>query len=220
MGGKPPVLAALTPQLSLAAEATFNWTVQALVLASGVPTAGQSVAFTSNGPGITTQSNASAITNVNGIATTTLSVGPLTEGQTATINACLNGTSQCVTFTAFGARPEFASLVAVSGTTQSLSIQSSPSQMTLRLLDMNGNPMAGGSVSLYQALYAWSPPCAAHGVCPPAPLLAAQTASATSAIDGTVTFAPATLPGIATNLQAVAASGNIATISIGVEMHP
>ena len=220
MGGKPPVLAALTPQLSLAAEATFNWTVQALVLASGVPTAGQSVAFTSNGPGITTQTNASAITNVNGIATTTLSVGPLTEGQTATINACLNGTSQCVTFTAFGARPEFASLVAVSGTTQSLSIQSSPSQMTLRLLDMNGNPMAGGSVSLYQALYAWSPPCAAHGVCPPAPLLAAQTASATSAIDGTVTFAPATLPGIATNLQAVAASGNIATISIGVEMHP
>jgi hypothetical protein len=41
----------------------------------------------------------------------------LTEGQTATINACLNGTSQCVTLTAFGARPEFASLAAVSGTT-------------------------------------------------------------------------------------------------------
>ena len=220
MGGTPPVLASLTPQLSLAAGATFNWTVQALALASGVPTAGQSVAFTSNGPGISTQSNASSLTNVNGIATTTLSVGPLTEGQTATINACLNGTSQCVTLTAFGARPEFASLAAVSGTNQSLTIQSSPSQITLRLLDMDGNPMAGGSVNLYQALYAWAPPCATHGVCPQAPLLAAQTASATSAIDGTVSFAPATPPGIATNLQAVAGSGNTATVNIAIEMHP
>jgi hypothetical protein len=85
---------------------------------------------------------------------------------------------------------------------------------------MDGNPMAGGSVNLYQALYAWAPPCATHGVCPQAPLLAAQTASATSAIDGTVSFAPATLPGIATNLQAVAASGNTATVNIAIEMHP
>jgi hypothetical protein len=144
----------------------------------------------------------------------------LSEGQTATINACLNGTSQCITFTAFGARPEFVTLQAVSGTDQSLSIKSSPTQITLRLLDMDGNPMAGGSVSLYQALYAWSPPCAAHGVCPPAPLLATQDATATSAIDGTVSFSPATLPGIATNLKSLAASGNTATISIGVEMHP
>jgi len=85
---------------------------------------------------------------------------------------------------------------------------------------MDGNPMAGGLVSFYQALYAWSPPCAAHGVCPPTPLLASQAAAATSAIDGTVSFTPATLPGIATNLQGVAASGNTATISVAIEMHP
>jgi hypothetical protein len=220
IGGTPPVLASLTPQLSLAAGATFNWTIQALVLANGVPTAGQSVAFSASSSGIPAQANAAILTNAAGIVTTTLSVGPLSEGQTATINACLNGTTQCVTFTAFGARAEFASLFAVSGTSQSLSIQSSPSQITLRLLDMDGNPMAGGSVNLYQALYAWTPPCAAHGVCPPAPLLAAQTATATSAIDGTVSFAPAMLPGIATNLQAVAASGNTATVSIAIEQHP
>ena len=28
--------------------------------------------------------------------------------------------------------------------------------------------MAGGTVALYQALYAWAPPCAPHSVCPPA----------------------------------------------------
>jgi hypothetical protein len=220
MGGTPPVLASLTPQLSLAAGATFSWTVQALVLASGAPNAGQSVAFTPSGTGVVAQANTAALTNAAGIATITLTVGPLSEGKTATVNACLNGTSQCITFSAFGARPEFATLQAVSGISQSLSIQSNPSQITLRLLDMDGNSMAGGSVSLYQALYAWSPPCAAHGVCPPAPRLATQAATATSAIDGTVSFAPASLPGIATNLQGLAASGNTATVSVAIEVHP
>jgi hypothetical protein len=220
VGGTPPGIASLTPQLSVAAGATFDWTVQALVLASGEPAAGQSVAFTPAGPGVAALANPAALTNVAGIATTTLTVGPLSEGQTVTVNACLNGTSQCIAFTAFGSRPEFATLVAVSGTTQSISVQSNPSQITLRLLDMDGNPMAGGLVSFYQALYAWSPPCAAHGVCPPTPLLASQAAAATSAIDGTVSFTPATLPGIAANLQGLAASGNTATISVAIEMHP
>jgi hypothetical protein len=220
-GGSPPVLTALTPQLSLAAGATFTWTVQALVLSNGIPLSAQSVAWQfKSASGILPAGNAAALSNSSGIATNTLIVGPLAEGQTATINACLNGTSQCVPFTAFGARAEYGVLHPVSGTAQSLALQATPSQITLRLLDVDGNPMAGGSVSLYQALYAWAPPCAAHGVCPPAPLLATQTASATSAIDGTVTFIPASLPGIATNLIGLASSGNTSTLNITIEQHP
>ena len=108
-GGTPPVLSALTPQLSLAAGATFTWTVQALVLNNGVPLSGQSCRLAElQLPASQCQGPASALTNSAGIATQTLTVGPLAEGQTATINACLNGTSQCVAFTAFGARPEYA----------------------------------------------------------------------------------------------------------------
>jgi len=219
-GGTPPVLTAITPQLSLAAGATFPWTVQALVLSNGVPLSAQDVVWQATASGIVPAGNAAALTNSSGIATNILIVGPLTEGQTASIQACLNGTSQCVAFTAFGARAEYATLHAVSGTTQNLSIQSTPAQITLRLLDVDGKPMAGGSVSLYQALYAWAPPCPTHGVCPPAPLLATQTAVATSAIDGTVTFIPASLPGIATNLVGLAASGNTSTLPIAIEQHP
>ena len=219
-GGTPPALAALTPQLSLAAGATFTWTVQALALSNGQPSAGQTVAWTSATSGIATPNPDTSTTNSNGIAATSLTVGPLAEGQTATINACLNGSTQCVTFTAFGAHTEYASLQAVSGTTQTLSTQSTPSQITLRLLDMDGNPMAGGSVSLYQALYAWAPTCAPHGVCAPAPLLASQTAIATTAIDGTVAFTPASLPNVATSLKGLAASGNTATVSIAIEQYP
>jgi len=219
-GGTSPVLAALTPQLSLAAGATITWTVQALVLNNGVPAAGQSVAWQTTANGIAVQGSATVSTNSAGIAIQTLTAGPLAEGQLATISACLNGTTQCIAFTALGSRPEYASLEAVSGVAQSLSVEGTPAQITLRLLDMDGNPMASGTVALYQALYAWAPPCAPHGVCPPSNLLATQTATTTSAIDGTVTFTPASLPGVPTNLLALAASGNTSTIKIAVEQHP
>jgi hypothetical protein len=159
-------------------------------------------------------------TNANGIAAKALTVGPLTEGQTVTSNACLNGTSQCVTYTAFGARPEFASLVAVAGTAQSLPVSGTAGQITLRVLDMDGNPMAGGAVTLYQALYAWAPPCPPHGRCAQSPLLATEAATATSALDGTVTFIPASLPGVATNMLGTAVTGNSGSVNIAIEQHP
>ena len=82
------------------------------------------------------------------------------------------------------------------------------------------NPMAGAAVALYQAIYAWAPPCPAHGRCDQTELLASQVAIATSALDGTVTFTPASLPGVATDLLAQAVTGNTATVSVAVEQHP
>jgi len=219
-GGTPPVLTALTSRLSLAAGATVSWPVQALVLSNGLAAPGQAVAWQTSGSGISALGSISAITSSAGIATQMLTVGPLAEGQLATINACVNGTSQCVAFTAIGARPEYATLEAVSGTTQSLSVAGTPAQITLRLLDMDGTPMSSGTVSLYESLYAWAPPCGPHSVCPPSILLATQTSTATSALDGTVTFTPAALPGVSTSLLALAASGNTSVISIAIEQYP
>jgi hypothetical protein len=219
VGGTPPALSSLTRQLSLAAGATFKWTVQALVLNNGVPLSGQTVTWKNPTSGIAAPSPASATTNSSGIAAQTLTVGPLAEGQTASISACLNGTSQCVSFSAFGARPEYAALEAISGTSQNLAASSTPSQIALRLLDIDGNPMAGGTVALYQALYAWTPPCSSHAVCPPGALLATQASTATTAVDGSITFVPASLPGVATNLMGLAASGNTATVNVSIEQH-
>jgi len=219
-GGTPPVLAALTPRLSLAAGAILSWPVQALVLNNGLPVAAQAVSWQSAGTGIAAQAASSPLTNESGVASEILTVGPLAEGQLGSIDACLNGTSQCVVYTAIGARPEFATLTAVSGTVQTLGLHDTPAQIVLRLLDMDGNQMAGGTVSLYQALYAWAPPCPLHNACPPSALLGTQTATATSSLDGTVTFLPASLPGVATSLRALAASGDTSTVSIRIEQHP
>jgi hypothetical protein len=217
-GATPPAITALTPTLYLAAGATVQWPVQALVLNGGIPSSGQSVTWQSS-TGIAA-SPTSVTTNAGGIASATLTLGPLTEGQTATSNACLSGTTTCAAFEAFGSRPEYATLAAISGTSQSMAISSTPTAVTLRVLDMNGNPMADGTVTISQALYAWAPPCPPHGRCAQAQLLASQATTAISALDGSVSITPLTLPGVPTYLQGIAATGNAGSLTFSIEQHP
>ena len=217
-GGAAPALSALTPTLYLAAGATVNWPVQALALSGGLPAAGQSIAWQSSA-GIVAPAN-SAATSAAGVAAATLTVGPLAEGQTASAPACLVGTSTCVSFTAFGSRPEFASLVAVSGTNQTLGASGTPAPVVLRVIDMDGNPMAGGTVTVYQALYAWTPACHRHGRCAQGQLLATHASTLISPLDGSVVVTPLTLPGVATRLTGLAATGNAGSAGFAVEQHP
>jgi NADPH:quinone reductase-like Zn-dependent oxidoreductase len=60
----------------------------------------------------------------------------------------------------------------------------------------------------------------AHGRCAQAELLATQAATATSALDGSVTFSPASLANVATNMTGVAVTGNSGSVSIAIEQHP
>jgi hypothetical protein len=217
-GGAAATVTALTPTLFLAAGATVTWPVQALVQNGGLPMAGQQVTWQS-GTGIAAPSSA-ATTDAAGTASATLTVGPLAEGQGATSNACLNGGSACAAFSVFGARPEFAGLETISGTDQIMTAGTTPAPVVLRVLDMDGNPMAGGLVTVHQALYAWAPQCPPHGRCAQAELLATQATTAISGLDGSVTVAPLALPGVATNLIGVAATGNSASLTFTVEEHP
>jgi hypothetical protein len=101
-----------------------------------------------------------------------------------------------------------------------MALGGTPAQVSMRVLDMDGNPMAGGTVIVKQALYAWAPPCAPHGRCAQAQLLATQSLSLTSALDGSVSFTPLMLPGIATRLTGVAAAGNAGSLGFSIELHP
>jgi hypothetical protein len=218
-GGTPPTLAALTPPLSIAAGAAATWTTQALVLKSGVPASGQTVAWQS-GSGLNAGSDTRATSNANGIAAKALTVGPLNAGTSTTATACVNGTTQCVAFTATGAAPGSATVETVSGARQGIGVGGTPDRIVLRVRDAAGNPMAGASVILAQAVYAWAPPCPPHGRCAQAELLANQAATSVSAIDGTVTFAPASLAGTAVNIVGVAATGDTSTAGVVIEIHP
>lgn len=217
-GGPAAAITALTPTLYLAAGATMQWPVQALVLSNGTPAAGQGVSWQSVS-GITAPGTAS-LTTSSGIASATLTVGPLAEGVTVTSNACAVSTTSCAAFNVFGARPEFGSLIAVSGTNQSIAAGATPAPVVLRVLDMDGNAMAGATVTVTQALYAWAPQCPQRGRCVQAPLLATQSSTATSALDGSVMVTPLTQSGVATKLLGLAATGNSASLLFTVEQHP
>ena len=217
-GGTPAALTAITPTLYVAAGATIQWPVQAIAQSGSSPASSLSVTFHS-ATGIAAPT-AAITTGSTGIAAATLTVGPLAEGQSASANACLTGSSTCAAFNAFGSRPEFATLNAVSGTSQSVATGATPAPIVIRVLDMDGNPMAGATVTVGQALYAWTPPCPPHGRCAQPQLLAKQTTTLTSALDGTVTFAPLTQTGVATTLQGLAATGNAGMLKFSVEQHP
>jgi len=74
-GGTPPALAALNPTLSVAAGASVDWTVQALVVSNGAPFAGQTVAWQA-GTGIRPPLGASVITSASGVAAKALQSRP------------------------------------------------------------------------------------------------------------------------------------------------
>lgn len=215
-GAAPPTVAALTPRLSLAAGATIAWPVQAMVMKSGAPAAGQSVTWQS-AAGFQPAGAGAVMTNAGGVAAQTLTVGPLAEGQLVNISACVTGTSQCATFTALGSRPEYATLAPVSGTVQSLPAGGTPAPIVLRVLDMDGNPMAAGTVTLNEALYAWAPACPPFGRCAQVELLSKKTVTATSALDGTVAFTPLSIAGASTRLVGVATTGNSSAVPIAIE---
>jgi len=54
---------------------------------------------------------------------------------------------------------------------------------------------------------------------PQAPLSLRQVDPLTSAVDGSVIFAPASLPGVATTLIGLAASGDASTVNISIQQH-
>ena len=222
-GGLVPTLTALTPTtLHVASGATVSWPVEALALvgsgSSAAPESGVLVGWQSV-TGLVPTSGPVA-TSAAGIATMTLTAGPIPEGQEATTLACVSGTVTCVSFAALGARPEFAYLEAVSGTSQDIAVTATAAPVVMRVRDMDGVAMAGGTVTVYESLYSWAPACAPHGRCAQAHLIERQTLTLTTALDGTVSFAPLAISGEATNLVGLATTGDSSALNFAVEQHP
>ncbi len=215
-GTTPPTVTALTPTIYLAAGATAQWPVQELVQIGGVPTAGQQVTW-QGGTGIVAPSSPGS-SGPTGLASATMTVGPLVAGQSAIARGCVG--AFCASFSAFGARAEYAGLVALAGVKQTLPVTAAPTGISMRVLDMNGHALARAAVTVSQTLSAWTPPCPAHGRCAQPTVLARQTSSLTSTLDGTIAITPLTRSGTATVLLGVAASGNSAILPFRIESHP
>jgi len=212
------VVTALTSQQSVAAGVTENWPVEVLVIQNNLPAPNVTVTWT--GATDIAPVDATSTTNAAGIASTTMTMSSAVAdaGSSFAATACVN--SHCANLTAIIARPNLAVLKSVSGTAQTIAATATPSAMQFRLYDTAGNPMAGGTVGLYEALYAWTAACPTHSVCPSGALLSTSSSVATSDLNGLVSFTPLSLTGTATKLSALAVSGDTANVAATVEQHP
>jgi hypothetical protein len=215
-GSAPPQIAALSPTLYVAAGATFSWSPTALVLSAGSPSAGKTVNWTGgSGIAVTTPST---VSNAQGLATGQLVVGPLGSAVTVQVNACLaGGAPNCAVFSVASVNPALASLVAVSGTDQTLSDTGTPAPGVLRVEDAAGHAMAGAVVNFYESLTGWQAGCPSLGRCPGTPVLATQTVQAVSGADGLVVLTPLIRQGTGTMLQVLAVTGSESTLAFQIE---
>lgn len=220
-GSNPPEIAALTGTLYLAQGASFEWSPTALVLSNGVPASGQRVTWSSGSGAQAVTAATSTMSDAQGIATNLFSIGPLAATTTMQLNACLpGGAPDCAAFTVASVNPALATMVGISGTSQSMSFTQTPAPVMLRVQDAAGHPMAGGTVTFYESLTAWQPPCPLLGRCPAAPVLATQTATSVSGADGIVNLTPLSEPGTPTMLDVIAVTGAESTLTFQVEQHP
>ena len=218
-GSVPETLTALTPKLYVAMGATVQWPVKALVLdASGVPAQGEMLTWSSASGA--KASAAQSASSANGIASNTVAAGPLQVSAASSVSACLQGTATCAAFQVIPVQPSTEALIAWSGANQYIPEGQGFGPVVLRVVDAFGNPVAGAGVAVSQALYGWTEPCPPESRCPAPPLLAQQTGTETSGLDGLVTVTPLSAGNLAGRLVLTATAGTAASVNVELEAYP
>ena len=218
-GTTASVMDAVTPALYVAIGATVTWQPTVIMLQGASPVSGGGVSWV-GGSGATVNGSSST-TNSKGEASTTVTAGPLISGQTATLKACeTSNPTVCAQFTVNAVHAETAVLSAVSGAGQVLAASGTPAPVVLAVADAAGQPLAGATVSFYEQLTAWQPPCPVGGRCSAPEVLQTATVTATSNAQGLVNLTPLSNPGVATNLDVAATTGQQALLQFTIQQHP
>ena len=195
-----------------------NWNPVAVVLSGGEGVQGATVNWTgSTGAQVLTASSKS---NAAGLATTTVTAGPLAAGAMASVSACEPSSGPCAAFTINAEHAELASLLPVSGVGQNLPASGTAMPVTMEVIDGVGHPLTGATVNVYQQLTAWEPPCAGTGRCPAAQQLGSSTVTLTSDTNGLVTVTPMSGEGQAVSLQILATTGQQGSLACTITQHP
>jgi hypothetical protein len=166
-----------------------------------------------NVPGITS-------TSAQGIATTTVTLGPWAPGTSFTLTACIPNTTSCTSIPAYTVHPEAEILSFVSGADQELVSGEQPAPVVMRLLATTGQPIVGGVVNFSGIIRAWTPRCPSTGLCTSGRLLSAFSQSGTTTADGSVSVSPVLSGSIPGRLVGVATIGSSSTVPFEIDVHP
>ncbi len=219
-GGTPPQIAATnTLYIAIGAQGV-SWTPTAIVLSGGTPVQGASVRWSNGAPGFQAAATTNTVSNAAGMASTTVTAGPLAAGGTANVYACQSQSSVCATFTISAVHTQLATLLPVSGVGQSLTAGGTPMPITLEVIDGGGHPLAGAVVNFYQQMTAWQPPCPAQGRCPAPQQLGSLATPMISDANGLVMLTPMASGGQGVVVNVLATVGQAGTLNFSVVEHP
>ena len=215
-----PTIAAITPALYVAIGAQVNWQPAAIVLNGGAAASSTAVNWTALTAGVAVQT-ASTTTNQAGVASSTVTAGPLAALGTASVSACRALTPVlCASFSIYAVHAETALLLGISGAGQQLVAGATPEPVVLEVTDAVGHPLGGALVNFYEELQAWQPSCPVAGRCAAVQTLASKVVTAQSDANGLVTLTPLTGSGQATSLRVNATTGLQTSLAFSIVQHP
>ncbi len=166
-----------------------------------------------------TFSAATLISDANGLSTEKAIAAPLAAGARSVSYACA-WVTVCSPVAAEGVGANDWRLVEVSGATQSASVGDTLDPVTLRVVNLAGNPVAGVSVQIQQAVTEWEATCPDSGRCAVPATLISTNSSAVSNPDGLVTITPSQISGVPTITRIAAIAGTQGFATLALERHP
>jgi hypothetical protein len=113
-----------------------------------------------------------------------------------------------------------AQITVLTGAGQSVSVGTALQPLLMQVLDSNGNPVPGVSVTVHQTDYAWEGVCAAQGPCPSAPVLATQTTTVVSDGSGVLQVVPLVTGSQPQTVEVAASAGTTGFVSVGLVVKP
>lgn len=188
----------------------------ALVVAGGSAASGQTLTWTSSTSRIA--SPTTSVTDGSGQARITAN-SSLRDGETATVQACAWGTV-CAQATVNSVAAADLRMVAVSGDMQTLLASQTFADVAFRVVDTAGHPVAGASVSVYQAVLGWQPPCPASGRCPSPPVYGKAVTASISDDDGLVVVTPLQYANTAATTKITATVGSQGAVNVTLQKAP
>jgi hypothetical protein len=192
---------ALTTQyvtVFVAEGASVPQTLSVAATVNGNPAPGQPVHWTQAGGYALTATD--TLTDAPGTTSVVATLGPLAGGAQASATACA-WTKICVMFSAAGVPVGSMQALILIGAQQSITGAAAFTPVVVQVVDAAGHSVTGAAVSIYQALTALDVTCPAQGRCPAAPILASNAQVTNSASDGTITFTPLSLAGVAVQTE-------------------
>ena len=209
-------LVAVNAAMWIAEGAAVTTTLAVTAGYNGGPGIGQPVGW--SGKGAVAVAADTSVTDTLGVATLSVTVGPLAGGVSANVNACA-WVVVCTEFTVTGVSQEVLQVEILSGGDQTVASAAALQPVVARVTDGEGNAVVGAGVTVYQTVNAGGM-CPARGRCPAMPVVAIGSSVMISDAAGQVTVTPATSGDGATETRMLLTAGTHGTAAADEWLQP